>query len=82
MLIRIFYEGLFTKSALPMAQGGANQRGGLPRLSMEWAHRVSSDAICRSICSERSQGSAPHQRDASRSFDMRKGGGRSLPPLT
>src|SRR5271157_2675942 len=53
-------------------KGGANQRGGLPRLSMEWAHRVSSDAVCRSICSERSQGSAPHQRDASRSFNMRK----------
>ena len=63
-------------------KGGANQRGGLPRLSMEWAHRVSSDAVCRSICSERSQGSAPHQRDASRSFDMRKGGGKSLPPIT
>ena len=81
MLIRIFYEGLFYEIGLPQCPGGANQRGGLPRLSMEWAHRVSSDAVCRSICSERSQGSAPHQRDASRTFDIRKRGGR-LPPRT
>jgi hypothetical protein len=58
-----------------------DQRGGLPRVSMERAQGVPADAFCRPICSGRSPGSAPHQPNTNQSSGITKRGGRPLPPL-